>query len=325
MAKIYVRQAQMDDTQPISLLFRSRVERWQRLNPQGQVEDLPYPALTIYERWLHGSQNDSAWMNVETGAIWLSHLLRGGGIPVVAVAQDDESLDSTVLAYAEAYHSTEPDPFGDHLHLAQLITHPDHSDLKALLIQHLLEQIQVMQDCHRLTVSLAEYDAESKAFYQGMGMKPLARARRFVLPAKTGQGFYKAVDNPTVDSAQVEGWWMSVGRSESARQHWEMLWPRLWDAIPEIASRPTYRLRFSASGQDAYIICQQQLYNPRSAEIFCWSPKPLTSQLLIAIRDWTHRQGYRDLVFTVTEDAVKTLGTEAEPQPYDREIFAVDA
>ena len=60
-----VRQATLDDTQQIVALFSGRVPVWQRLGERGQVEDLPYDALTIYERWLHGG----AWMSLETGAI----------------------------------------------------------------------------------------------------------------------------------------------------------------------------------------------------------------------------------------------------------------
>ena len=70
---MHIRPALLDDTQAISQLFRARIDKWQRLTEQGQVEDLSYDELSIYERWLHGG----AWMSIETGAIWLSHLLSG--------------------------------------------------------------------------------------------------------------------------------------------------------------------------------------------------------------------------------------------------------
>ena len=70
-----VRQATIDDTRKIVGLNTANVPLWQRLDAAGQVENLPYEALTIYERWLHGG----AWMSLETGAIWLSHLLSGNG------------------------------------------------------------------------------------------------------------------------------------------------------------------------------------------------------------------------------------------------------
>lgn len=49
----------------ISALFRARIGVWQRLDETGRVEDMPYEALTLVERWLHGG----AWMSIETGAI----------------------------------------------------------------------------------------------------------------------------------------------------------------------------------------------------------------------------------------------------------------
>ncbi|MDQ7035939.1 MAG: hypothetical protein Q9P01_14230 [Anaerolineae bacterium] len=75
-----IRRAILDDTQTISKLFRSRIDRWQRMDSQQRVEDLAYDDLSIYERWLHGG----AWMSIETGAIWLSHLLSGAGNPFCA-------------------------------------------------------------------------------------------------------------------------------------------------------------------------------------------------------------------------------------------------
>src|SRR5438105_2932338 len=108
---INIRQACLDDTQAISALFRAPINVWQRLNERGQVQDVDYSALTIYERWLHGGP----WMSVETGAIQLSHVLRGAGAALVA------ELNGQVCAYAEAYHNIEPSPFGDNLSLAHLI------------------------------------------------------------------------------------------------------------------------------------------------------------------------------------------------------------
>ena len=84
-----VRQARLDDTRAIVRLFKSRIPKWQRLNPQGQVEDLPYEDLTIYERWLHGG----AWMTLETGVLWLSHLLSGHGLAHVV------EVDQKIVAY----------------------------------------------------------------------------------------------------------------------------------------------------------------------------------------------------------------------------------
>src|SRR5690606_359675 len=152
--------------------------------------------------------------------------------------------------------------------------------------------------------------------YRRHGMLPVSRVGRMTLTAKSGQGFYKVVEHPNPDPEQIADWFMPVGRLGSARQQWETLWPRTWNALPEIAARRTHRVRLSAAGQEALLCCQQGLYVPRNADIYLWSPKPLTSQMLTALRDWTHSEGYRTLVFVVTDETAKVLGAEAEPDGY---------
>jgi GNAT superfamily N-acetyltransferase len=313
MADIHVRQARLDDTQVISTLYRAHISTWQRLDERGQVQDVSYDSLTIYERWLHGGP----WMSIETGAIQLSHLLRGAGLPLVA------EMNGRTLAYTEAYQGAEPAPFGLHLNMMHPVIHPDYpgAGLEDALIQYLLEQAKTLK-CKQFLVSFALPDF--RALYQRNGLKPLATVRRFSLSAKTGQGFYRTVEHLNADPAQINGWHMPIGRLGSARQQWEMLWPRTWDALPEIRQRRTHRLLFNASGQEALVYCQQQLYAPRSADISCWSPKPLTTQLLTALRDWAHRESYRTLVMAVMEDTIKTLGSEAEPDGYFQETFGVN-
>jgi GNAT superfamily N-acetyltransferase len=312
----HIREAALDDTQAISALFRSRITAWQRLNAQGQVEDVPYDALTIYERWLHGGP----WMSVETGAIHLSHLLRGAGMPLVG------EVDGAVQAYAEVYHGVEPQPFGDHLHLGQMVVHAAYSTegLEDAVLDYLLEQTRTLH-CQRLTATGVAGDAAAQELYTRHSMTPLSRIKRYSLPAKSGQGFYKSVEHLSANASQIDDWFMSVGRLSSARQQWETLWPRTWNAIPEIRERRIHRLHFSASGHEALVCCQQQLYAPRSADLYLWSSKPLTAQLLIALRDWTHREGYRTLVMAVTDDIAKVLGAEAEPDGYYVDVYGVDA
>lgn len=310
MSDILIRKARLDDTQAIGALFRARVAVWQRLNARGQVEDLPYESLTIYERWLHGGP----WMSVETAAIFLSHVLRGAGLALVAVVND------RIAGYAEAYHSAEPDPFGTHLHAAHILVDASHDGLDHALLQALKDHARKL-GCQRLTASFSGYDTDAAAFYREHGFQPLLHVGRYNVPAQTGQGFYKATEHFDADARQIAGWHMPVGRVESARQHWETLWPRLWDALDELTARRTHRLRINAAGQDAFVCCQQHLYDPRMADIYCWFPKPLTPQLLTAIRDWAHRESYRTLTFTVPEDTARLLGADAETVPFRQEIY----
>lgn len=309
-----VRPAALDDTQAISALFRARIPVWQRMDAAGRVQDVPYDSLTIYERWLHGGP----WMSIETAVLHLSHMMRGAGIPVVA------ELDGQIVAYAEAYHGLEPEPIGDHLHVAVLVLGTNTSAASAdAIFSHYLEQARA-SGCARLTADLLPNDDDSQSLYKRHGLQSILRVKRYNLPAKSGQGFYKVSDHLGANPAQIADWHMTVGRLGSARQQWETLWPRTFYALAEIRARRTHRLQFSASGQEALVYCQQNMYNPRAAELSVWSPKLLTSQVLTALRDWSHREGYRTLVMTVTDDTAKILSAEADPDGYYQDVYALN-
>ncbi len=249
----------------------------------------------------------------------MSHLLCGAGIPFVI------KNDEQVVAYACVYAGDEPEPYGTHLHLAQIVIHPDYVDggLADVFMQH-LPQVAAEQGAVRLLVTCAGYDTESAAFYRRYGMKTLAKIQKYSITAQTGQGFYKATEHLTAASQQIAGWHMAIGRSQSSRQHWEQLWPQHWRAMPQIEQRKIYRLRFNISGQDALICCQQQLYQPRNADVYAWSPRPLTTQMLTAIRDWAHREGFRTLILALPDSAAKTIGTDVEIDPLYDDVYGID-
>lgn len=311
MAKMEVRAAQLDDTVGISALHRTQVQTWQRMDADGKVQDVPYEALTIYERWLHGG----AWMSVETGAIHLARLLLGAGLALVAV------VDGRVVGYAEGYHGHEPAPFGDHLNLGSLVVHPDAGAyaVDRALTEALIAEAKRLK-CARLTVSVVL----DTGFHRHFALEVLTRSQRYSIPARTGQVFYKVSEHLNADGGQIAQWHMPVGRVSSARQGWETLWHRQWDALPEVRARRTYRLHFSAAGQEALVHVQQQLYMPRSADVAIWSPKPLTNPILSALRDWAHRENYRALVLVVGDAAAKVLGSEAEADGYYHDLYALD-
>lgn len=307
-----LRRAGLDDAEAISRLFRDRIDRWQRMNADGQVDDLPYEDLTVYERWLHGG----AWMTLETGAIWLSHLLSGGGDPLVLT---DEA--GTVTGYAELYHGLEPSPFDEHQHIgcmATAVTAPPETD------GDLLEQV-IQYSNNRITVACSDYDDDQKAFLEQHGMMPFHTVQRVTVPARIGQGFYRATDHAATDYEQIRSWHMPIGRIESARQQWETLWTIQWQAIPEIIARTTHRLKIVASGQESFVCFQKHLYDPRSADVYCWTPRPLSSQLLVAIQDRAYREGYRNLTMVVSDAVVKLLDTELDAVPYRQQIFRYEA
>lgn len=309
---ITVRPALLDDTGGISALFRAEVNVWQRLDSRGRVETVPYESLNVYERWTHGG----AWMSIETAAVHLARLLRGAAMPFVAV-EDDE-----IVGYVEAHGGDEPSPFGTHLHITRLITTPEMFTASDTLIRHLFSQCAAHR-CARLTVSLTGAADPRAEFYAGYGFQPVAQVQRYTLTTKSGQVFYKI--NELSSAARAEGWAMPVGRVESAAAQWEALMPRHWDVIPQIAAQKVFRLALNVAGQDAHIHAAQHPFDVRRLDIAIWSPRPLTTQMLSALRDWSERQGYRALTLITDETTARLFGSEAETDPFKRVIYAASA
>jgi hypothetical protein len=308
---VEVRLANLDDTRAISALFRAPITVWQRLDARGRVETVDYESLTLYQRWLHGG----AWMSVETGAVFLNELLLGAGIPLVALN------DGEVAAYAEVYHGIEPEPFGAHLYLAHLVTNEAGAGLEDALLKEIAARAKALK-CKQVLVSRAGDDSVAGGL-SSYKLATLSCLRRYSVPARTGQVFYRAVESLDDDAKRIQGWGMPVGRFTSARHQWETLWPRTWDTLPEMRERKRHRLHFSAAGQEALICFQQSLYDPRTAEVYCWTAKGLTIQLLMSIRDWGHREGYRSLTLAIDEGVASTLGADAEGDGFRMETCAL--
>ena len=307
------RQATLDDTSKIVALFTARVSVWQRLNAAGQVEDQPYEQLTIYERWLHGG----AWMSLETGAIWLSHLLSGNGLAYVV--EDG----GAIVAYAEAFVNRELTPMGGHLHLADMLIHEGCADE----VHHLLADA-ILSDARgpgRLSVAYPDYSKEKATYYRKyFGANEAFRLARYTLSAQIGQSFYKSRDFDKTDASLIDGWAVAVGRTSSPRALWEAEWKEHWRCIPQIVSRSKHRQYVNASGHEALVCYHQQLYNDRQAEVYCWSPRNLSTQLLVAIRDMGHRLGFRMLTLALPDFAAELLPAETAVDPNQQIVATVN-
>ncbi len=307
-----VRQATLDDTRDIVALFTASLPIWQRLNTQGQVEDLPYEALTIYERWLHGG----AWMSLETASIWLSHLLSGNGSAYVV------ERDGGILAYAEAFYNRELTPMGRHLHVAQMRVAESCADE----VHHMLAD-RIRDDARgpgRLSVAYPEYDKEAGTYYRKyFGANEVFRLARYTLGAQIGQSFYKSQEFDKTEASLIDGWALAVGRWSSPRALWEAEWIEHWSSIPQIIERRKYRQYVNASGHEALVCFHQQLYNSRHAEVYCWSPRNLSTQLLVAIRDMGHRLGFRTLTLALPDAAAELLPTEYTRDPNQQVVATV--
>jgi hypothetical protein len=306
-----VRQATLDDTRQIVSLYSGRISIWQRLNARGHVEDLPYDALTIYERWLHGG----AWMSLETGAIWLSHVLSGNGLAYVL--EDD----GAVLAYAEAFLNRELTPLGAHLHLADvLVDERCADDIHHMLADAILDDARAPG---RLTAAHPDYDQELATYFRKYyGASEAYRLTRYTIAAHLGQSFYKSQEYTNVDASQIDNWAMAVGRWTSPRALWESEWIEHWRSIPQIVARSKQRHFINASGHEALVCFHQQQYNDRQADVYCWSPRNLSTQLLVAIRDMGHRLGYRALTLALPEASAELLPADSTRDP-NQQIIAV--
>lgn len=312
---ISIHPARLDQTAHIVEQFKRRIGVWQRIDTDGHVADVPYESLTLYERWMHGG----AWMSIETGAIHLNHLLLGGGIALTAI----DEASGRVVGYLEAYPGVEPAPIGSILHIAHLASEPGAQSIEDALIAAITAEAKALK-CQGITLTRFAEDALSMAAARRAALVTMGCVRRYMVASRAGQVFYRATEQTSADPALINGWAMPIGRLTSARQMWESLMPRTFDTIPEIRERKLHRMKINAAGQDAYVVLQQGLYNPRSADVSCWTPKPLTAQLLASIRDWAHREGYRALSLVVTDADVKLLGADVEADGYSQETCALE-
>lgn len=308
-----VREALLDDASGISQLFQNKISVWQRINERGYVDTVHYEDLTVYERWTHGG----VWMSIETASIHLSRMRRGAGFALVAVDEGE------IVGFAEIYPGDEPEPFGQHLYISRLITSPDFLTAADALMRYVFDFSEA-HNIQRVAVSLSGENDEMYNFYVSYGLTPIETVSRYTLKARSGQVFYKISEHYNSNATQIEGWQMPVGRITSARERWETLFTRHWDVIPEIAKQRTHRLLMSCSGQDVFVHCQADAYDPRRATVSCWSQKKLSTQILTAIRDWAHRENYRNLLWVVNDETARLFKGEGENDPYARTIFSID-
>jgi hypothetical protein len=306
-----VRNATMDDIRAIVRLFTDQVQTWQRIRPDNQAETVEYDALTLYERWGHGvTMGAEAWMSIETGALLMSYLLSN---PCVALVAVDEQ--QTVIGYLEAYFGDEP-THGKHLHIYHLVG--VSVDVEQCLIAHLHEK----QRGVRLTMTRSGYDREGAKKLKAFGFAPSSRTEQYTLVAQTGRGFYQVTYQPDAPFTKIANWAMPIGRVQSASTHWHLLWRNIWRAVVDRENKLNHHLFFSVSGHDAFVLIKTQLYAQRTADVYCWSAKPLTAPLLVAIRDWAYREGYRTLVLTVSPETAKLLPNDAEMTPYKFDVYS---
>jgi GNAT superfamily N-acetyltransferase len=309
---ITVRLATLEDTTAITNVHKSHQMEWKRFDVAGQPVAALYEEMTLHERW----QQAGPWVSVETCAVHLNRLLGGSGFPLVA------EIDGEVLATAEVYEGFEPPPFGHHLNLAVLIAHADHlrQGLGTALVNYIAEMARLMK-CERVTLS----QPENHAFCARLGFRHTRSGSRVRLPTQAGRVFYQATNLTDHDPEQVKGWYMPLGRYQSARQEWEKLFPQSWAAgIPEMLNAVTAHLKLSVTGQNALLFLRetdQPGSQPGEVDMACWSARPLSNPLLTAIRDRAHRDGYHTIITYVMDAEVPLLGSDAQPTGYTQDLY----
>jgi GNAT superfamily N-acetyltransferase len=310
---ITVRLATLADTAAITDIHRSHIPRWERLTADGTPVEVPYESLMLYERWQHGGP----WLSIETCAVHLNRLLARSGFPLVA------EVDGRVLGVAEVYESFEPPPFGHHLELSVIMTHAEHANqgVGSALMGYIIDMARLMR-CERLTVS----DAETPAFYEKHGFRHAYTGRGVRILPQAGRVFYQATDLTDGNPLQIKGWYMPLGRFRSSRQEWDRLFPQDWAAgIPELLSIATAHVKMTVTGSQNAILFAREADEidaaPGDVHLACWTARPLTNQLLTAIRDWAHRSGYRRLLSYAMESDLALLGPDGEVTDYSQSCY----
>jgi GNAT superfamily N-acetyltransferase len=308
---ITVRLATLDDVVAITAIHKSHIKTWERMAADGSLVTVPYEDLSIYERWQHGGP----WLSVESCAVHLNRLLAGSGIPLVAEAEGQ------VLAQAEVYESFEPAPFGHNLELSVIVSHAAHTHqgLGSALVKYVVEMARILK-CERVTVA----NAEVPAFYEKQGFRCLCSGHGVRIPTQLGRVFYQSVELTDHSPTQVKDWYMPLGRYCSSRQEWDRLFPHEWAAgISEMLNPSTAHVKLTVSGgQNAVLFVREAPeLEPGDAHLSCWAARPLSGNLLTAIRDWAYRGGHRTLISFMLDNDLGLLGHEDTPTDYTQSVY----
>ena len=309
---INVRLATLADTQAITEIHKSDVQRWERVGADGALLPTPYESLSLYERWQHGGP----WMSIEMCAVHLHRLLSGAGIPLVA------EVDGEVLAEAEVYENFEPSPYGHYLDLSIIVTRNDHQreGLGTALIGYIIDMARLMK-CERVTVT----NALARDFYLAHHFRHTRTTRGIRFASQQGRVIYQATQLTDRNYEQIQGWHMPLGRYQSSRQEWDRIFPQQWSAgVPELTNIAAAQVKLSVAGHNALIAVRDSDEvdsQPGDGRLVCWSAKVLTGHLISAIRDWGFRNGYQHLASLVDEADLALLPTDVQLTEYAQEFF----
>ncbi|MBN2305687.1 MAG: GNAT family N-acetyltransferase [Anaerolineae bacterium] len=311
MSQITIRQAILADAVSITRLHNATIHEWTRQGIDGDLIPVPYEDLTLFERWLVGGP----WASVEMCAVHLANLLRGtDGIPLVA------EIEGQVGAVAEIFIGREPEPFGHHINVSTLLVHPNCVDagLSSALLTYTHQIAQAIR-CKRVIVADGDSNA---ALLEHHHYQRAHSGQRITFGAQEGRVFYKAQDLTAFDPAMISGWHMPLGRYQNARYAWDQMLPGFWNSVPEIVEPESARLHITVTGQEAYALMQQDRTDPARVQVFCWTRRPVSSLLMLVLRDWAARHDYKTLVTFAWDVVVPALEIETHPDGYTQYLYA---
>jgi len=256
MKEIVVRPAMLSDAAAITAIHCSNVETWRR---GGRGEPVPYEALSLHDRWLHGGP----WMSVETCAVHLNRWLRTGHPLLVA------ELEGEVVGEAEFVVNPEPAPYGPALHLSLLFVHADHrgQGVGRALIEAGLRLAQE-RGCGMLTT---QPEQPAEPFYRRVGFEPWLRLREW--QAEATEAPLRPEPAPAFYAPYPvgEGVVLRAGRYQCGRQAWDDLPFHL--ALAEHRSLRWGRWRVALPGGGAaWLGLHAQPLEPSQADGFIWAP-----------------------------------------------------
>lgn len=300
MAKVQIRQATLADAAAITEVHCSHVGTWRR---GGKGEAVPYPSLSLYERWLHGGP----WMSVETCAVHLNRWLWAGHRVLVA------QVEGEVVGEAEFVVNDEPAPYGAALHLSLLIVHAAHQGCG--IGRALVEAGGALARQEGYTVMTTQPERTAEPFYSRVGFEPWLRLKEWQATAQVVPIVGEPEPMFHAPYPAEGGLALRVGRYQCARQAWDDL--PFYLALPEHVSLRWGRWRTVLAGRAVWLGLQAQPLEPIQADGFIWAPPEMAlGPAVAALRGLAARLGfaYVDLLLEEWEGQGLAAAYDLEPQ-----------
>ncbi len=255
MNGLTIRPATPEDAAAITAVHCSHIRVWRR---GGKGEPVPYEALSLYERWLHGGP----WMSVETCAAHLRRWLGAGHLARVALRGDEG------VGEAEFVEDDEPPPYGHVLHISLLYVHAAHLGRGAG--RALVEAGGALARERGCVALTTQPEREAEPFYRRMGFEPWLWLREWQAPAREGP---LPADLCRADDAPYparQGLALRVGRYQTGRHMWHEIGDR---PLPELARLPWGRWQARMpGGETVWLGLRAQPLAPTQADGFVWAP-----------------------------------------------------